>query len=138
MVARAKRLGNPILNGGRQKDRHKLQRPAATVVKLLGHEGALPIHALAFAGHFMPAESAVVGFRADDENGVRSIELIEHPARPALRRRAVHILVKKRLDAIRAQTLGEREHSLTVFVGIVAVADEDELGRAPRPVFNLD
>ena len=73
----------------------------------------------------MPAEPAVVGFGTDDQNKVRSIELIEHPARPALLRRAVHILVEQSLDAVRAQPLGKREQPLAVFVGIVAVADED-------------
>jgi len=70
-------------------------------------------------------ESPVVSLGADDENKARRIEFVEHPARPALLRRAIHILVEESLDAVRAQSFGKREHVFAVYVGIVAVADED-------------
>ena len=119
------RLGDPILVGGAQENGHELQRSAATLVNLLGHERALPIHALALAGLLVPAEPTVVGFRADDDNRACGIEPIQHPARPAVRRRAIHILVEDRLDAVRAQPFGEREHLFAVLFGIVAIANED-------------
>src|SRR5207245_2568063 len=103
--ARAKRLGNPILVGGRQKDRDELHGPAAGFVQLTRDERAFPIHAPALARLFMPAESAVVGLRANYEHGVSGVELIEHPTRPALSRCPVHVLVEERLGAISAQTL---------------------------------
>ena len=123
--AGTQRVGDPILDSGAQEGGHQLHGPAATVVHLLGDERALPIHALALAGRLVPAEAAVVGLRTDDDDRVGGVEPVHHPTRPAFRRRAVHILVEDRLDAVRAQAFGEREHLFAVLFGIVAVADED-------------
>jgi hypothetical protein len=73
---------------------------------------------------FVSAEPAVVGLRANHEHKVSGIELIKHPARPTLRRRAIHVLVEQRLDAVRAEPLGEGEHFNTMLRRVVAVADE--------------
>lgn len=51
------------------------------MVNLLRDECAFLVHAYADVGLFVPAEAAVVGLRADDEDGIRGIQLVEQPAR---------------------------------------------------------
>jgi hypothetical protein len=51
-------------------------------------------------------------------------QLIEYPTWLSLGRRALYVLVKESLDAILPQPFGQREYSLNMPVGIVAVADE--------------
>jgi hypothetical protein len=48
----------------------------------------------------MPAEPAVVDFGADNQHKRGSVELIEHPARPAFSGGSVDILVNLRIEPI--------------------------------------
>jgi len=110
---------------GDRQGRNKFGGSATIVVDLLCDDGALPIRALAPPEHLVATKSSVVGFGADDQNAIGGIEFIEHPARPALGRRAVHILIKDGSDTVIAQPLGEGEYPFPMFDGIMAVANED-------------
>lgn len=107
-----------------EEDGDELQSPAARVVVLLRDEHALEVDSLALPGLLMPAESAVIGFGADQQDEIRFVQLVEHPSRPSLGRRAVDVLVQPSVDAVLAKPFGEREHPLLVLGRVMTVADE--------------
>ena len=121
----SQRLGNGCVRVRRQEHGDKLPGLTALVVNLLRDERSFPIRAFALLRNFMAAETPVVGLGANHQHERGGIQLVEHPTWPALRRRAIHILVKDRDDPVGAKPFGQTEHPLAVGVRIVAIADED-------------
>jgi hypothetical protein len=78
--------------------------------------------------HTIAPESFVIGLGADHERERGFTQLIPHPARPAFGRRTVHVPIEASRIAVIAQSLSKAENTLAVFLGIVALADEDKRG----------
>jgi hypothetical protein len=118
------RLGNSLLVSRIEEHGHELEGRAPGVVDGVGDDGPFPVDALAFPWLLVPAEAAIVGRGADQQDELGQVESVEHPARPLLRRGAVDVLVEVGVDAVRTQSLREGKDPLAVRLGVVAVADE--------------
>src|SRR5262245_25562113 len=94
------------------------------VPKFVRDDGSLPIHAFAHVGSLLSSETAIVGFCTNEEDVIGPVDLIEHPARPPLQWRALHILINHRVEAIGAQAFRQFENTLSMFLVIVTIGHE--------------
>ncbi len=125
MRRRSKRFGDELLLVIRKQDRRELQSRAPGIVDSLRDQRAFPVNALTFARLFFSTEPAVVGLRADHQNEVCFVQLIEHPSWPALSGRAVQIAIEACLNPVVPKPLRKSEDLIPMGVRVVAVADKD-------------
>ena len=127
------------LRAGKQEDRDE---PRAAVVDpfvdRVVDEVPFPVHAEALTWLLQPHEAAAVGLGADHQDELGLIEVLLHPAGPALRRRGVDVAVEDHVDPAIAEGVGQGEDAVGMLVGVVAVAEKHPRGirhqcRSPWP-----
>jgi hypothetical protein len=105
--------------------------PGLVIVNRLDDGIAFKSHTLPFSGKFLAVESALIGLGANNENELGFLDLVEAPLGPALGR-SLFIAVNAGVDPVGSELLRELQYKFHVFVGIVAVADEDFRGLCVR------
>ncbi len=95
------------------------------IVDDLRDDATLPRRAQTFSWSFALAHAPVIRRRAHHEHEVGIVDLVRHPCRPPVGRRAVHVAVESRIDAYIAEPVAQGEYASPVRLRVVAVADKD-------------
>jgi hypothetical protein len=61
--------------------------------------------------------------------------LVEHPAGPAFGRYPFHVTIELSVDAVRAESFSQSQHTFLVLWGVVAVTDENAVSRTVKVAF---
>jgi hypothetical protein len=71
------------------------------------------------------AETAVVGLSANNQNKIGPVQSVEHPPGPTFFWYPSDILIYLGIHAVRAESLGQAQHTLPMLGGVVTVTDKN-------------
>ncbi len=108
-----------------EKSRHEPHCDRFLVVKFIGNDGSFPVDALSHCRIRVTSKTSVVGLRADEQDEVSPIDLIEHPPGPALRGSSFDVAIDHRLESVAPEAFGKAKHPFAMRIAIMTVRNEN-------------